>query len=851
MRTRQGLRLTALLLALTLLAGLTLPAMAAETATVIRLTKTTGTVEISKSSGKSLSLLQNMRLYNGHHVGTAEESYAWINLDDSKLLKEDAESEVEVRKNGKKLEVQLCSGNIFFDVAEPLQDDESLNIRTSTTVVGIRGTSGWIEVVDGRTTRVSVLEGVVECSVADPVTGQRKTAEVRGGETALCVVSPQGAAEETRDIIRNQFAVDDVPGFVLTDLVRDVPLCDKIEEESGLDILEELAAVAGGDPSGKTADGDSATGEVLAEADRREKEDEDALHKRLEAIRKEQEKQEGESAVSADKFLAKPADQPSGQPSVSLADREDDDDSSGGSGSTETPGPGVGSVTVTFDANGGSASTGSAYTGADGTLASLPSASYGGLTFDGWYTALTGGTRVDETTAFSADATVYAHWSGWSLDGGTLTIAGTGPMGDYPIISDPDVGVWNDAPWGGVDNESYLNIQTVVIKEGVTTIGEGAFAFCENLTSVTIPEGVTSIGEMAFSSCRSLASVTIPEGVTNIGNAFGFCENLTSIAIPSSVTSLATDAFTYSENLSSITVDEANPTYCSVNGVVLDRNQTAVLLCPEGYAGSTYEIPASVTRIGEDAFKSCDNLTSMNIPEGITSIEERAFSWCTGLTSVTIPSSVASIGRNAFEGCINLTSAVIPDGVTSIEAGLFHQCRNMTSVSIPDSVTSIGAGAFRACSSLTSISIPAGVTSIGGSAFSGCSGLTSITIPEGITSIESDTFSSCSGLTSFVIPSGVTSIGMSAFQYCSNLTSIVIPDGVTILNAYTFQNSGLQSITIPASVTRIQSALEHCNSLSTINFTGTLAQWNVIDKTDSYISSGVSVVCTDGTTSTT
>lgn len=91
---------------------------------------------------------------------------------------------------------------------------------------------------------------------------------------------------------------------------------------------------------------------------------------------------------------------------------------------------------------------------------------------------------------------------------------------------------------------------------------------------------------------------------------------------------------------------------------------------------------------------------------------------------------------------------------------------------------------------------------------------------------------------------------MSAFEYCSGLTNIVIPDGVTILNAYTFQGSGLQSITIPASVTRIQSALDRC-SLSTINFTGTLAQWNAIDKTDSYIPSGVSVVCTDGTTTTT
>ena len=128
-------RLLPLLLALVMSIGLAAPALAAETAAVIRLTKTTGTVEISKNSGKSISLLKNMRLYNGYHVSTSEESYAWVNLDDSKLLKEDAESEIEVRKDGKKLEVLLVSGNLFFDVAEPLEDDESLNIRDRKSVV--------------------------------------------------------------------------------------------------------------------------------------------------------------------------------------------------------------------------------------------------------------------------------------------------------------------------------------------------------------------------------------------------------------------------------------------------------------------------------------------------------------------------------------------------------------------------------------------------------------------------------------------------------------------------------------------------------------------------------------------
>ncbi|WP_300415132.1 FecR family protein [uncultured Oscillibacter sp.] len=302
---------------------------------MIRLTKTTGTVEISKSSGKSVSLLKNMRLYNGYHVETDEESYAWINLDDSKLLKEDAASEVEVRKDGKKLEVLLCSGNIFFDVSEPLEDDESMNIRTSTMVVGIRGTSGWIRVVDRWTTEISVLEGVVECSVMDPVTGRVERGEVRGGETAACVVYPREQAGDKCGILREKFTVEDIPGFVLTELVRDIPLCDKIERETGLDIPRDLAAVAGGDPSGRTPDKQTATPEVLDESDRREDEDEADLHDRIEEVEKELEKQPDH--ISPDKPIEKPAPAPAPE----TPDRDDDDDSDPGSnsGGTTTPEP--------------------------------------------------------------------------------------------------------------------------------------------------------------------------------------------------------------------------------------------------------------------------------------------------------------------------------------------------------------------------------------------------------------------------------------------------------------------------------------------------------------------------------
>ena len=345
-------RIMSLFLAVALMVSLAVPATAADSAATIRLSKTTGTVTVSKSSGKKLTQITNMRLYNGYHVTTEEKSYAWINLDDTKLIKVDAASEVEVRKDGKKLEVNACSGNLFFNVTEDLKEDETLNISTSTMVVGIRGTSGWLRVLDEWSTELFVLEGAVSCSVTDPVTGQVKTEQVRGGESVTCVVYPQDRTGDKCDIVRRKYIEGDIPGFVLTELVRDVPLCEEIEEKTGLDILKDLAKDGGGDPSGKTpggpaADGTSAPGgttpggttpggktatpQAVKEAQRRQDGDEQELNKKIDNI-KEQERRQPHTA-SPDKAF--PKKQTSGPKNPAI---DGGSGSSGGSSST-TPQP--------------------------------------------------------------------------------------------------------------------------------------------------------------------------------------------------------------------------------------------------------------------------------------------------------------------------------------------------------------------------------------------------------------------------------------------------------------------------------------------------------------------------------
>lgn len=208
---------------------------AAASASTLRLTKTEGTVSVTNQNGRSLPVFADMQLYSGYQAATQEASYAWISLDDSKLTKLDAVSEAEVRKKDKKLELLLKSGNLFFHVAEPLEGDETLDIRTSTMVTGIRGTAGWVQVIDGGHTQVYILEGSVQSAVSDPVTGQIRQISVGSGQMADFYVYGSGHASRCSAVLRT-FDASEVPGFVCVEVAGDEALQQKIAAASGLDV---------------------------------------------------------------------------------------------------------------------------------------------------------------------------------------------------------------------------------------------------------------------------------------------------------------------------------------------------------------------------------------------------------------------------------------------------------------------------------------------------------------------------------------------------------------------------------------------------------------------------------------
>ena len=208
MKKKTILWLPALLLAAFLWAG----CGGADTrAATMRLSRSDGTVFVNDENGKGISLSENLSLYSGYHVGTQAVSYAWIGLDEDRLAKMDEQTNVEIQKEDKALEIQLLTGSLFFRVTEPLGADETMDIRTSTMVTGIRGTCGWVE-TGGDYSLTALLEGSVECQTPDGSSVTIQAGQMARWKNSALEVLPLTA--------------DDVPAFILgkaDDLVSQLP----------------------------------------------------------------------------------------------------------------------------------------------------------------------------------------------------------------------------------------------------------------------------------------------------------------------------------------------------------------------------------------------------------------------------------------------------------------------------------------------------------------------------------------------------------------------------------------------------------------------------------------------------
>ena len=182
-------------------------------AAVASLVKTQGNVGVSDGRDKEIDIMENLGLYDGYRVGTREESYAWINLDSVKLTKMDEESEIEITKLGRKLRIDVLSGSLFFHITEPLAEDETLDIRTSTMGVGIRGTCGWVEVENENLMCVYLLQGKVECTIYDEDGGVLDSRTITAGQAAMMEKDGKNAS-----IVTTEFDAGLLPDFVAEEI---------------------------------------------------------------------------------------------------------------------------------------------------------------------------------------------------------------------------------------------------------------------------------------------------------------------------------------------------------------------------------------------------------------------------------------------------------------------------------------------------------------------------------------------------------------------------------------------------------------------------------------------------------
>ena len=449
----------------------------------------------------------------------------------------------------------------------------------------------------------------------------------------------------------------------------------------------------------------------------------------------------------------------------------------------------------------------------------------------------------------------------WILDAGTgvLTLSGNGPMNDYGSEDNP-------SPW-----RCYRDvINTIVVEDGIESIGGFAFYDLGTVSSVTLPQSVKGIGGGAFGACQITEPFSLPQNLQSIGEgAFGgISGNITSLTIPKNVSEIGRVAFRCSDNVN-IIVDSENEYFSSDEYCIFDKNKTVLITCYRN--GETYAIPETVTSINPYAFwthcfdkivlssslKTITDATfgnlhvnTISISSDVTEIERGAFReleiesievsadndyFCSvdgvlydkDMTRLicypgrketpefSVPSSVTTIDPDAFlesSSCI-LSSLFIPKSVTNIDElvdridfnhitvtfesdndsfGIDDYCifnKEMTELikcyrdgdtyTIPNSVTSIGNSAFTS-RHFSVVTIPGTVETIDNIAFYG-SGVCSVLIQEGVKTIGGRAFYGSGNLRSIVLPHTLQEIGGEAFKLCNNLETIYIPENVKII----------------------------------------------------------------------
>lgn len=419
----------------------------------------------------------------------------------------------------------------------------------------------------------------------------------------------------------------------------------------------------------------------------------------------------------------------------------------------------------------------------------------------------------------------------WQLNGSNLYVWGNGPMADYGS-TDANGNVVMP-PW----YDYAFEIKQVFINEGVTSIGDYAFANCLYLEAIAMPSSLTRIGNGAFLNCYSIPYFYVPKNVTQLG-----------IAVFAGLTTLQP-----------LAVAEGNPVYTAAGNCIIEKStNTVVLGC------STSQIPAGmgIRAIGEGAFALILNSATVTIPEGVTTVGEGAFlaaeigairfpeglkkipAYCCSestLGTVTFPSTLEEIGEEAFSYCENLKSVTLPEKLKTIGTDAFWACALDGKIAIPKSTQYVGVSAFSANPQLrgfeiaedhsylkeiadclvekaTGTVISGGVSSgqvtfydeseeakeiraIGDYAFA-YTDISIVQIPENVESIGEGAFLGCEFLKIVRFDSEFTAVGDYAFADCGTIVEFAIQKYPPTFVSTTFENTSFTSVWVEGATSR-------------------------------------------------
>jgi hypothetical protein len=305
--------------------------------------------------------------------------------------------------------------------------------------------------------------------------------------------------------------------------------------------------------------------------------------------------------------------------------------------------------------------------------------------------------------------------------------------------------------------------------------------------TIIIPSDVNSIADDSIRDMKELYHIEIPQGVTQVGNcAFACCTNLTSVTIPDSLIDIHPNAFFDCKNLKCFDVDSNNPEYSSdETGVLYNKNKTTLIIYPQGKSDKSFRIPNSVLHIGDKAFKTFGDvikLTEITLSDNLLDFPTEAFSDLSCITKIIVNSNYnfysdeSGVLYNSDKTLLICyprgkmdKSYHIPNGVMRIGEYAFSRCKNLEHINLPESTIIIDKHAFYACYKLSDCIIPDNVNKIGEAAFSDCYILDNIIIPSGVKTIQAWTFQNCTGLINISIPASVKYIDKKAFANCKSL----------------------------------------------------------------------------------